>query len=164
MPDHSMLPNEDEEQEEASAPENEEHSFSPPVQVSLFGDLPSGESQTKGFDEDLDTNLLPSYRFAALPGDGGTFDEAQFAENAAADSIFEIESYADVPGRAFFSILNYPEVAAKVIADPATYLEPFCHYEDSPVGKSRIVLLDEGILQLDNGRWVVTTKAHVKFE
>ena len=148
--------------EETETPEKE-HDFSPPVQASLFGDLAAAESPAKNFDEELDTNLLPSYRFAAMP-QGGVFDEALFTESATADSIFEIESYSDVPGRAFFSILNYSEVISKVIADPATYLEPFCIYEGSPEGMSRIILLDEGILQQENGKWHVTTKAHVKFE
>ena len=159
------VPEEDNKEEVIPETPEPEHTneFSPPVQATLFGETIGTEIPSKHFEEELDTNLLPSYRFAALP-EGGVFDDTLFTESASADSIFEIESYSDVPGRAFFSILNYAEVVSKVIADPATYLEPFCIYEGSPEGISRIILLDEGILQQENNKWRVTTKAHVKFE
>jgi hypothetical protein len=141
-----------------------------PIQPSLFG-MSDEDAKTpiavatKNFEDELDTSLLPTYRFSALSADGKHFNESQFTEDKAPDSIFEIESYADVPGRAFFSVLNYPAVVEKVLADPATYLEPYCNYEgDDPKGKTRIVLLEEGILQKEDGNWLINNKAHVKFE
>ncbi len=164
IPEELPVPEPSEEKNEAPAENQPEVKFTPPpVQVSLFGDLPLADQAAKSYEDELDTNLLPSYRFAALPVNG-LFDENLFTEHATNDSIFEIESYADVPGRAFFSFLNYPEVSAKVLANPQEYLDPYSHYEGSHEGKSRIILVDEGILQLEDGHWHVSTKAHVRFE
>ena len=110
-----------------------------------------------------DGETVPFYKYVGLP-ENGYFQDTHFSEAPQSLSVFEIEMYDDVPNKAFFSILPYPEVIKKAISDPERYLAPACAYSDDPTGKRTIVLMEEGMLRKEGDKWHIYEKARIRFE
>lgn len=108
--------------------------------------------------------MLPVYKYAGLPAHQGYFTDNEITEEPQEDSVFEIEMYEDVGDRAFLSVLNYTNVMAKVLSDPEKYLDSYCRYEQDPAGKTKIILLEEGLLQRQGNMWIIAEKIRVRFE
>jgi hypothetical protein len=111
-----------------------------------------------------EAEAMPIYRYVGLPEADGTFSDNAFKSSPEKDSVFEIEMYEDVPNKAFFSLLPYPEIVKSALQHPQEYLEPCCLYTDDPSGKNTIILLEEGMLRKTDGKWQVYEKARVRFE
>lgn len=111
-----------------------------------------------------EAEAMPIYRYVGLPSADGTFAEQAFTDNPKKDSVFEIEMYEDVPNKAFFSLLPYPEIVKSALQNPKEYLDTCCLYTDDPSGKNTIILLEEGMLRKQEGKWQVYEKARVRFE
>jgi hypothetical protein len=141
---------------------DKEPSFSAASMRPLAGHGQDASSATNEETEE-EGESMPAYRYAGLPKDG-YFMESAITDNPAADSIFEIELYEDVPNKAFFSLLPYPEVIRKALADPDIYLAGSCIYSDDPAGKKTIVLIEEGMLRKQDDRWFIYEPARIRFE
>ncbi|MDQ3071794.1 MAG: hypothetical protein M3Q97_00825 [Bacteroidota bacterium] len=122
----------------------------------------SGAGAAAGY-EDEEESWEPEFRYAGLPVDGQFFPKTALKESPGADSIFEIETYEEVPDKAFLSILHYSEIVARILAEPEKYLRDCCEYSNSPEGKTQITLLEEGILEKVEENWVIKQKARIKF-
>jgi hypothetical protein len=106
---------------------------------------------------------LPFYRYVGAPSAQGTFPDSELTDAAGQSAVYEVEMYEDVPNKAFFSPLPYPEVLARVLADPAKYLAPCCSYTDDPAGKNHIIVDEEGTLRKEGDQWMVHDKAKIRF-
>lgn len=135
-----------------------EHSGPP-----LFGTSPSQPAEPPLAFEEEEEEGLPFYRYTGTPDADGSFPDEKLSETAGPDAVFEVEMYEDVPNKAFFSPLPYPEIVARVLADPARYLEPCCSYSDDPAGKQHIIVVEEGTLRKQGDRWIVHDKAKLRF-
>lgn len=116
-----------------------------------------------GMPEEEEEEGLPFYRYLGAPGAHGTFPDTDLSDAAGQNAVFEVEMYEDVPNKAFFSPLPYPEVVARVLADPAQYLAPCCSYTEDPTGKHHIIVDEEGTLRKEGDQWVVHDKAKIRF-
>jgi hypothetical protein len=106
---------------------------------------------------------LPFYRYVGAPTAQGTFADSAISDSAGQDAVYEVEMYEDVPNKAFFSPLPYPQVVARVLAEPDTYLAPCCAYTEDPAGKQHIIVVEEGTLRKEGDQWIVHDKAKIRF-
>jgi hypothetical protein len=154
---------------EEEAEEEPVHQPAEPTMSNNFRGAYTSSTQPQTATEEAGSKLeeaeaMPIYRYVGLPEADGTFSENAFKDSPDKDSIFEIEMYEDVPNKAFFSLLPYPEIVKSALQQPETYLQPCCLYTDDPSGKNTIILLEEGMLRKQEGKWHVYEKARVRFE
>ncbi len=108
-------------------------------------------------------SLTPAnYRYAKLP-EGQRFMDAELTDNPQIDSVFEIELFPDIEGKAYFAPLGYPDVIRKMASQPDIYVAPFLNVNGDATGRALIVL-EEGQLEKQGEYWNVVRKAKVRFE
>ncbi|MCX6352582.1 MAG: hypothetical protein NTX03_12105 [Bacteroidetes bacterium] len=131
--------------------------------TSLFSE--ANNLSTSSMESVADENeSTPVYKYGT-PSSDGNFDIANFDFEASPDSVFQVETYDDVPDRAFFSPLTFPFVADKILSNKDTLLSPFCVYDEETDGKKKIILLEDGVIEKqDSGNWKIISKARVKLE
>ncbi len=115
-------------------------------------------------DEEEDGIALPDYKYLGLPLQDGSFAPQSFTDAPSAESLYEVEMYEDVPNKAFFSPLLYPEVIEKALSDPETYLAPCCMFLNEAAGKQVITVIEEGRLRRQGERWYIYEKARIRFD
>ncbi|MGZ5280922.1 MAG: hypothetical protein ACXWEY_01470 [Bacteroidia bacterium] len=115
-------------------------------------------------EEDEEGVALPDYKYIGLPLHDGSFTPQSFTDSPTQESLYEVEMYEDVPNKAFFSPLLYPEVIEKAIQDPEKYLAPCCMFLNEPAGKHLITVIEEGRLRRQGERWYIYEKARIRFD
>jgi hypothetical protein len=146
---------EEEEEPKQPQPQNAEVSSEPEPERTIV---------SSSLDDAVAGEMLPVYKYAGLPSHQGYFTDDEITEEPQEDSVFEIEMYEDVGDRAFLSVLNYTNVMAKALSEPEKYLDPYCRYEQDPAGKTKVILLEEGLLQRQGNMWIIAEKIRVRFE
>lgn len=120
---------------------------------------------TAAIDEDEEEGVaLPDYKYLGLPLHDGSFAPHSFTDAPTQDSLYEVEMYEDVPNKAFFSPLLYPEIIEKALQDPEKYLAPCCMFLNEPAGKQIITVIEEGRLRRQGERWYIYEKARIRFD
>ncbi|RYD83554.1 MAG: hypothetical protein EOP53_00505 [Sphingobacteriales bacterium] len=115
-------------------------------------------------EEEDETIALPDYKYVGLPLADGSFSPESFTDMPQEESLYEVEMYEDVPNKAFFSPLQYPEILEKTLADPEQYLAPCCMFLNEADGKQNITVIEEGRLRRQGERWYIYEKARIRFD
>jgi hypothetical protein len=80
------------------------------------------------------------------------------------DSIFKIEVQTQEPHQAFLSITDRSEFHHISLNHAPQMLDVACSYELAPYNDTRIIVLDKGLLQLHEGKWLIIKKVQIAFE
>jgi hypothetical protein len=102
--------------------------------------------------------------YAKIRRDRGFFDPLEFKTEPSRDSIYKIEINLNNPDQANFSVVTRNEFHQIALSNAPLMLAPACDYANEPYNDSRIVTLDNGLLEKKDMGWVIIKKAKIAFE
>ncbi|MCU0447030.1 MAG: hypothetical protein MUE85_19210 [Microscillaceae bacterium] len=102
--------------------------------------------------------------YAKIRRDKGFFDPLEFKTEPSRDSIYKIEINLNNADQASFSVVTRNEFHQIALSNAPLMLAPACDYANEPYNDSRIVTLDNGLLEKRDMGWVIVKKAKIAFE
>jgi hypothetical protein len=102
--------------------------------------------------------------FAKIRPNSTAFEIGDLKTEPSRDSIYKIEINLKNPHQAVFSILVRSEYHQVALQHADKMLAPACQYANEPYNDSRIVNIEDGILEKKEDRWVIFKKAKIAFE
>jgi hypothetical protein len=92
------------------------------------------------------------------------FDSKRFLTEPDALHCYKIEIDLQNPELASYTIVARPEYQQQVLNHPEELLSPFCEYTHQPEEARRVLNLEPGTLEKQDGHWRVIKKIKVAFE
>ena len=80
----------------------------------------------------------------------------------AGESIFEAIEIGT--NRAEFNVCNNNSSINRALSNSLRYIKPVCEEMNEQGNASRIITVRPGIIELQNDKWVVITKARIRYE
>ncbi len=102
--------------------------------------------------------------FAKIRPNSTAFEAGDLKTEPSRDSIYKIEINLKSPNQAVFSILIRSEYHHLALQHADKMLAPACQYANEPYNDSRIVNIENGILERKEEKWVILKKAKIAFE